>query len=348
MRAVLLPGDKQIELVERPDPTPGTGEVVLQMGAAGLCGSDLHMQYRPTKEERVGVFFGLRTDPSVVPGHEPAGVVVGVGAGVSGLKVGDRVAVHHMAGCGRCEACRRGWDISCRNKWGIYGTDVDGAMQDFMVARERDCVRVPEGITLAEACYYACGAGTGYLALRRGEFGLGDTVAVVGLGPVGVAAGYFAASAGAVVVGYDLDEERRRFASEVGFSATVDPRADDGTLARVTRGRLADMVIEATGVTAGRQTAMDAAADFGRVVAVGFSDEMSRLALQQGVLQKQVDLRGAWMFPITELERMMNSMAIRGISIERLIGSRYELADSSAAWAEFDAGSIGKTVIEWP
>lgn len=349
MKAVLMPGDRRVDIVERAIPIPGPGEVLLRMGASGLCGSDLHMQFRPTAGERTGVYYGLQTDPSIVPGHEPAGTVVELGIGVEGLTVGDRVAVHHMAGCGHCEVCRRGWDINCPQRWGTYGLDVDGAFQDYMVVRARDCASVPDEISLAEACYYSCGAGTGYLALRRGDFGMGDTVAVVGLGPVGVAAGYFAAKAGAVVVGYDTNPERTAFARELGFADAVDPLedAENDSLLSLTRGRGANLVVEATGFTAGRETALTAAALFGRVVCVGFTDEVSALHLQSGVLQKQVDLRGAWMFPLFELERMMQSMAIQGVSIAPLIRSEFSLSESQQAWDAFDRGSLGKTVISW-
>ncbi|GAA5145911.1 zinc-binding dehydrogenase [Microbacterium pseudoresistens] len=348
MKAILMPGDRRIDIVERQTPDVGTGEVLLEMKAAGLCGSDLHMQFQPPHEQRYGSFYGLKTDPDIVPGHEAAGVVVEVGPGVIGLKVGDRVAVHHMGGCGHCEQCRRGWDINCPNKWGIYGLNVPGAMQDYMVVRARDCVIVPDEISLSEACYYSCGAGTGFLALRRGDFGLGDTVAVVGLGPVGLAAGYFAARSGAVVVGYDTQNARNEFAMSLGFSAAINPlHDDDGVLQEVTRGRGADVVVEATGKTAGRETALDAAALFGRVVCVGFTDEISSVHLQRGVLQKQVDVRGSWMFPIHELERMMNSMALQGTSIEPLIASTYSLDQGQEAWNAFDKGALGKTVIAW-
>ncbi len=165
MQALLLPGGRSVRIEQIPEPEPGPGEVVLAMGAAGLCGSDLHMAYRPEPAERHGPIFGLDTDPDVVPGHEPAGVVAAVGPDVAHLHVGDRVAVHHMGGCGTCMSCRRGWDINCRQKWGTYGLDKPGAMQDQMVVRARDCVRVPDRVSMAEAAYYTCGAGTGYLVV---------------------------------------------------------------------------------------------------------------------------------------------------------------------------------------
>lgn len=349
MRAVLMPGDSRVDVVDAAEPEPGFGEVVIELRAAGLCGSDLHMQYLPAAEHRRDLFYGLRTDPTIVPGHEGAGVVAQVGPGVDSLKVGHRVAVHHMAGCGHCRACRAGWDIDCANKWGVYGLNRPGALQDRMVARARDCVIVPDNITLAEACYYSCGAGTGYLALKRGDFGPGDTVAVVGLGPVGVAAAYFAARAGAQVVGFDTQDPRNDYVRGLGVSACFNPRTEDAhaRLTEITGGHGADLVIEATGVSSARDLALSAVALHGRVVCVGFTDEVSPLHLQRDILQKQADLRGAWMFPIHALSDMLQSCSREGVSIEHLITRRFDLDDAQEAWRRFAAGALGKTVIAW-
>lgn len=350
MRAAKMPGGSRVEIIEVPRPEPGPAEVLIDVKAAGLCGSDLHMQYLPAPEDRRGVFYGLQTDPDVVPGHEGAGLVAAIGQSVDHLKVGDRVTVHHMAGCGHCRQCRAGWDINCDNRWGVYGLNRHGALQDAMVARARDCVIVPDNVTLEEACYYSCGAGTGYLALKRGDFGLGDVVAVVGLGPVGLAATYFARRAGAVVVGFDTQDARNDFAREVaGATAAVNPRTDDGysRLMQFTNGHGADVVIEATGISSGRDLALSVAALRGRVVCVGFTDEVTPLHLQRDVLQKQVDIRGSWMFPIHALEDMLQSISREGVSILPLITARFDLDDADTAWAKFAAGSLGKTVITW-
>lgn len=350
VRAALMPGGSEVVVRDVERPHPGPGEVLLDVKAAGLCGSDLHMQYLPSPEHRRDVFYGLQTDPTIVPGHEAAGVVAVVGEGVAELTVGDRVTVHHMGGCGTCRECRAGWDINCSDKWGVYGLNRDGALQDAMIARARDCVKVPDNVTLDEATYYSCGAGTGYLALKRGDFGLGDVVAVVGLGPVGLAAIFFARQAGAMVIGFDTQDGRNSFARDAaGATASINPLTEDAraTLLELTNGHGADVVIEATGISAGRDLAFSMAALRGRVVCVGFTDEVTPLHLQRDVLQKQVDVRGSWMFPIWELDDMLQAVSRQGISIEPLITARYALADAQEAWSSFAAGSLGKTVIHW-
>ena len=349
MQRALMPGDSRVDIQQAETPTPGTGEVLIKMQAAGLCGSDLHMQYLPTADHRRDVFYGLQTDPSVVPGHEGAGIIAGIGPDVDYFSVGDRVTVHHMGGCGHCRQCRAGWDINCPQKWGVYGLDRPGAMQDMMIARARDCVSVPDNVTLEEACYYSCGAGTGYLALKRADFGPGDTVAVVGLGPVGLAAVFFAARAGATVIGFDTQDARNDFALQHGATACVNPISEDGheRLMELTNGHGCDVVIEATGISEARDLAFSLAAIHGRIVCVGFTDEVSPIHLQRDVLQKQVDVRGSWMFPITALHDMLQAVSLEGVSIEPLITQRFSLTEAQDAWASFAAGSLGKTVISW-
>jgi threonine dehydrogenase-like Zn-dependent dehydrogenase len=323
---------------------------LLSLRAAGLCGSDLHMHYRPAPEDRHGPVFGLTTDPEVVPGHEAAGVVAATGPDVTSLRVGDRVAVHHMAGCGDCMHCRRGWDINCQRRWGVYGLDRPGAMQDYMVVRSRDCARVPAGVSFEEAAYYTCGAGTGYLSLRRAGLGIGDTVGIVGLGPVGVAAAHFAASAGNEVIGLDVVPSRLDFAAKVTGCVALDAAGENvrPLVERGAQGEGLDIVIESSGSASGRAMALEMAAIGARVVFVGFADTENMIDVQRTIIQKQLDVRGAWMFPLPELQRMLDDVGARGLSIDPLVTGRYGIEEAAAAWAAFDRGGPGKTVLTWP
>ena len=115
MRGVVFPGERAVETMTFPDPTPGPGEVVLEMKASGMCGSDLHQYRRPKNQPRAGTGIPPSTDP-VIAGHEPCGVVVAVGPGVAAAeaKVGDRMMVHHYQGCTQCSHCRSGGSSSAR------------------------------------------------------------------------------------------------------------------------------------------------------------------------------------------------------------------------------------------
>jgi threonine dehydrogenase-like Zn-dependent dehydrogenase len=110
MRGVVFPGERAVETMTFPDPTPGPGEVVLEMKASGMCGSDLHQYRRPKNLPRTGSGIPPSADP-VIAGHEPCGVVVAVGPGVTAAeaRIGERMMVHHYQGCTQCSHCRSGW-----------------------------------------------------------------------------------------------------------------------------------------------------------------------------------------------------------------------------------------------
>src|SRR5262249_4973432 len=123
MRGVVFSGDRKLEFMNFPDPTPGPGEVVLEMKASGICGSDLHI-YRATKDGPGLGLKGIETTGPIIRGHEPCGVVAAVGTAVSETeaRVGDRVMVHHYWGCTVCPHCRSGWSQLCENQTPlVYG-----------------------------------------------------------------------------------------------------------------------------------------------------------------------------------------------------------------------------------
>jgi L-iditol 2-dehydrogenase len=347
MRTVLFPGDRQVVVTDTPTPSPAADQVLVEIKAAGLCGSDLHQQYRVPADEREGVVVGHHTSPNTIPGHEPAGVVAEVGANVFNLRPGDRVAVAHVTGCGSCQACRRGRDIDCPQKV-FYGLDRDGAFADYMLAEAKDCIRLPETVTFAEGAFWACGAGTGYAALTRGGLLAGETVAVVGLGPVGTAAAYFAGLAGARVIGLDPIPERRDHAAALGAKTVLDPTSADfaAQYDEATGNRGADLVVEASGVPAGRRTTIDIAAVGGRVVFVGLGDRSVDFDIDI-MIQKQVTCMGSWVFGTPDLQDMIDKAVDLGISVEPMITFRYRLEDAVKALEAFDAGSLGKTVFVW-
>ncbi len=121
MHAAFLPGNREVDLREVPDPSPGHGQVVVATRASTICGSDLRAIYREHLGEGPEAYQG------VVGGHEPAGRVVAVGSGVDRIAVGDRVVVYHISGCGQCDDCRRGYQISCTApSRKAYGWQRDG------------------------------------------------------------------------------------------------------------------------------------------------------------------------------------------------------------------------------
>ena len=178
MKAILMPGDRVTEIVEKAVPEPNPDQIILKNRAAWLCGSDLHLFYRPPASERNAIMFGLQLNSKIIPGHEGAGEVSKVGSNVKHLKVGDRVAVAHISGCGNCISCRRGWDLHCKNKT-TYALDRDGFLSDYTLVDARYCVTLPPNISFEEGAFWACGAGTAWSAINRLNLPVGSILGVV-------------------------------------------------------------------------------------------------------------------------------------------------------------------------
>jgi len=139
MRGVFLPGDRQVDIRQVADPTPGHAQVVVAMRASTICGSDLRAIYR----QHLGT--GPEAYQDVIAGHEPCGEIVAVGPGCRRSVIGDRVAIYHIAGCGLCPDCRAGYMIGCTSPLrAAYGWQRDGGHADFLLADEATCVALPD------------------------------------------------------------------------------------------------------------------------------------------------------------------------------------------------------------
>jgi alcohol dehydrogenase, propanol-preferring len=348
VRAVLFPGNGAVRLAEKVVGDPGPGEVLLDMRAAGVCGSDLHFMHMSPEERRnPSLGKGLNGDPAITPGHEMAGIVEAVGEGVTHLSAGTRVAVQHYSGCGHCRECRAGWDCLCANNV-IYTLRRDGGFQDKVLAAAKDCIPIPDGLSYSAAAFIACGAGTSYQAIRRGELRAGHTLAAVGLGPVGLSALLWGQATGAQTIGIDPIAERRAFALELGVGCALDP-GDPDLLAKiemVSGYPGADVVIETAGNSAGRSLALDVTRVWGTAVFVSFGAGCELDAASQ-IVQKQLTIRGSWMFSVSAMIDAMEFANRRGMDLDRVTTRTCAITDAPAAIKDFDAGGKGKTVITW-
>ncbi len=145
MKGVVFLGDRKLELRDFPDPTPGPRDVVLEIKASGMCGSDLHT-YRAPPPDAGTVTGGIKREAGTIAGHEPCGVVVAVGANVSEkeARIGDRVMCHHYDGCGGCKHCRGGWTQMCLEGTTVYGSGGHGGHANFMKCPAHTLVKLPE------------------------------------------------------------------------------------------------------------------------------------------------------------------------------------------------------------
>lgn len=349
MRAIQFHGERRISWVDAPEPRPGPGEVLIEIRAAGICGSDLGFLYRPSADQVEAEPYQYDNwKPSlagVIPGHEPAGEIVEVGAGVHHLVVGDRVACYHISGCNECRACRAGWMLHCK-EYRAYGWQRNGAFAERMTADAKTCVKLPKGVSFAAGAYCACGAGTAYQATKRGAPTGGETVAVFGLGGVGLAGVILARAAGARVIGVDPLAMRRDLASELGAAATINPTAEDAVEAifALTNGEGADLTIDYSGSSPGRLAALDAARIWGRAVFVG-ERHQTTIDPSPQLLHKQLTLHGSWVCSWPVMDELVHLLDRQSISLDAAITHQLPFAEIEEAFAIADQGACGKVVV---
>jgi D-arabinose 1-dehydrogenase-like Zn-dependent alcohol dehydrogenase len=226
MRGVTFLGERKLQLMEFPDPAPGPHDVVVEIKASGMCGSDLKFYRAAGGAASLGL--GKVSGP-VIGGHEPCGVVAATGSAVDErtARVGARIMVHHYTGCGTCVHCRTGWSQMCVEGSTVYGATGHGAHAPYMKVPADTLVDLPEELSFSTGAAISCGTGTAYQALRRMKVAGSDTIAVIGQGPVGLSATQLATAMGARVIALDISAERLARAKEFGADALINPQTDD-------------------------------------------------------------------------------------------------------------------------
>jgi len=345
MRGVCFRGDCKLDFVEFPDPTPGPGDVIIEIKASGMCGSDLNF-YRATGHA-ASLGLGKISGP-VIAGHEPCGVVAAVGSAVGErtVRVGDRVMVHHYGGCGVCRHCRSGWSQMCVDGSTVYGVTGNGAHAPYMKAPAYTLVALPESLSYATGAAISCGTGTAFGALRRMNLGGVHTIAIVGQGPVGLSATQLAAAMGARVIALDVSPERLTRAKEFGADALIDPKTCDPAAAikALTHGAGADLALDTSGAAEGRLTAVRGTRPWGSVCFVGEGGNVT-LDVSPDLLRKQLTIIGSWTFSTIIQAECAAFVADRKIDVEHLFTHRWQLAQAEEAYRLFDRQTSGKGVF---
>ena len=349
MRGAVFLGNKRIEIRNFPDPTPGPGEVVIQMKASGMCGSDLKFYRPPPGEAQKALGLGGNAEPFIA-GHEPCGVIAARGAGVAEREapIGQRVMDHHYAGCGVCGHCRVGWSQLCREGITVYGVTANGGHAEYLKVPARTLVPLPDELSFAEGAAVACGTGTAYGALRRMQLAGGTTLAVFGQGPVGISATLLGAKMGARVIAVETSTERLELARQFGADETVNSARHDPVeaLKALTRGLGVDLALDCSGVAAARQAAVRSVKTWGTACFVGEGGEVT-LDVSRDLLRRQVTLIGSWTFSAMGMGECARFIADSGIKLERIFSHRWKLDQAAEAYRVFDAQSSGKGVIEF-
>jgi threonine dehydrogenase-like Zn-dependent dehydrogenase len=347
MRGIVFTGDRQLEIRDFPDPAPGPGEVVLEIKASGMCGSDLKFYRPPPGEAQRALGLGDLAAP-IIAGHEPCGVVAAVGSGVppAEARVGMRVMDHHYCGCGVCHHCRVGWSQLCGAGFVVYGVTANGAHADYMKVPARTLVPLPDELSFATGAAISCGTGTAYQALRRMNVSGRDTLAVFGQGPVGLSAVQLGAAMGARVIALDIAPERRELARGFGADAVLDPAVEDPVVAlkELTHGTGVDLALDCSGAEAARAAAIRATRTWGTVCFVGEGGSVT-VDVSRDMIRKQLTVIGSWTFSSVIQGECARFIADRGIDVERLFTQRYALDQAAEAYRLFDTQTTGKGVF---
>ena len=334
MRSVVIEAPGRAGLGTLAPPVPAAGEVLIRIRTVGFCGSDLN------------TFRGLNPLVSYprVPGHEIAGVVETLGAGVPGeLREGMEVTVVPYTACGHCAACRRGRVNTCRDNQTL-GVQRDGALTERIVVPWQSVLRA-DGLSRRELALVEPLA-VGVHAVVRGRVASGDVVAVLGAGAVGLGAIAGAARAGATVIAVDVDDRKLATARRAGATHVVNARGASlhDALQALTGGDGPDVVIEAVGLPETFLSAVHEVAVAGRVVYIGYAKAPVSFDTTLFV-RKELDILGARNATADDFRAVLSLLHGRLFPVDDAVTRVVALDDAAAALRAWDADPAAVTRI---
>jgi L-iditol 2-dehydrogenase len=334
----VAPGVGNIELRQIPEPDRPPGHVLIEVKAAGICGTDLHIYYDE-----------FRSRPPVVLGHEVAGQVVELGAGVADVGVGQRVTTEtYFSTCGACRFCRSGAPNLCPDRLSI-GSAVDGGFAHYVVVPARNVHLLPPEVD------YLAGALTEPLAcvvhgaLERARLHPGDVVVIAGPGAIGLLTLQVAKAAGAqaIVLGTTSDEHRLDLARRLGADAVVDVQREDPmeVVRERTGGEGADVVYECSGAGAAAQQLLALVRRQGQYAQIGLFGKPVAWDLDQ-ICYKELTVTGSNASVPSAWRRALQLMAAGQVRTRPLISDIYPLQAWETAFRAFEARQGVKLVLQ--
>ena len=348
MQGIVFLGDRQLALTHFPDPTPGPGEVVLEIKASGMCGTDLKYYRAPSGAGASAIGLKASAGP-VISGHEPCGAVVAVGTGVSARQAypGMRAIQHHYKGCDSCIHCWSGWTQMCVEGAAVYGATAHGAHARYMKCPANSLIPLPDSLSFTTGSAIACGTGTAWAALQRLGLQGNHTIAIFGQGPVGLSATQLAVAMGARVIAVDINDERLGQASNLGADVVLNGASLDSVSDAIrdcTGGVGVSVAFEASGSPLARKQAVECVEPWGKVCFVGEGGTMT-LDVSNDLLRKQITLLGSWTFSKAGLSECARFIESRKVDVDQLFTDRWSLDQADAAYRKFDLQSAGKGVF---
>jgi propanol-preferring alcohol dehydrogenase len=325
MKALVYQGPGKISLEEIDAPSPGADEVLLEVDAAGVCGTDRHI-----------VAGELGVSPGTVPGHEIAGTVLETGADTRGFRPGDRVASVGQVTCGKCPACKAHESNRCRRP-AVLGMARQGGFAERIALPTSCLLRLPDSVPSPIGAIASDAIATPAHALWTvGELREGETVVVIGAGGLGLHAIQLARLAGAAcVVAVDPAEGARTAALEAGVDAVLDPTSEDDpprALRRLARG--ATLAIECVGRAETVELGLAALAPGGRLVVVGVGSARPKLPPLSLFIGAELSVRGSFGSTPAEIAKVLELIERGDLDVSRSVGREVLLDDAASIFSE--------------
>jgi alcohol dehydrogenase, propanol-preferring len=333
--AVVRAFDQPLSIEQIPKPVADHGEVVVRIEASGLCHTDIHAAHGE---------WPVKPHPPFIPGHEGVGLVESIGSGVTGLAVGQRVAIPWLGwACGTCEHCISGWETLCLQQRNT-GYSVDGGFAEFAKASAAFTVRVPDGVDPFDAAPLTCAGVTTYKAVKVSRARPSQLIAIFGIGGLGHLAMQYAQIAGGSVVAVDLHDEKLELARELGAAHCVNASRVDPSAA-IQRLGGADAAIVLAVSPRSFEQAFASLRRGGRLVLVGLpADNEMRLPIFETVLNG-ISVTGSIVGTRLDLAEVFE---LHAAGRTRVIRETRDLDDVNECIAQVERGDVPARIVFRP
>lgn len=299
----MVEAGKPLEQQEIPTPNIGEKDILVRIRAAGVCHSDAH--YRAGRST-----MGMMP---ITLGHEVAGIVERIGSQVTNVKTGDRVCLHYNIACGDCNYCSTGYEQFCATVM-MLGHHLDGGYAEYISIPARNAVPLPDEIPFEAGATLMCASATALHALGKGRVKAGETVAIFGVGGLGLSAIQLARAMGALeVFAVDIKQDKLELASEYN-AIPIDASRVDAVeeIRKLTKGKGVNVALEMIGLKKTMEQAIDSLGNLGRAVMVGMNQQPISINTYRQVLGKEAEIIGSNDHHLSELHLLVD-MARRNI-----------------------------------
>ena len=315
----------KLSLDRVPVPRISASDVLINVRASGICHSDVNYRDGVAPVAKLPIILG----------HEIAGVVAERGTRVKGLEIDDRVVVHYVASCGRCTYCRTNRENLCV-MYEMIGKDVDGGFAEYLRAPAASTVKLPDRIPFEQGAIIGCAVSTAYHTLRRARLQPKETVAVIGVGGLGMHAVQLAKKifhAGRVIA-LDRFDWKLKLAKRFGATDSTNVENQDAmaVMRRLTNGTFADVVIDFVGNEKTIQEGVDLVGKGGRLVIVGIGAKSMTISPYKSLIGKEMEIVGVDDHLRSELIQLIDFVGSRKIDLSHSVTQRITLEEINAGF----------------